>query len=100
MTYQVSDPRQSIFDVTVQNCGTVEQLFAFLELNGLDINSDLFPGKVVRVVATLPDRAREVADYFAEKKLKVVGSLQAATPDLPPEDFDGHDFDTNDFYAG
>jgi hypothetical protein len=100
MTYQVSDPRQSIFDVTVQNCGTVEQLFAFLDLNGLDINSDLFPGKVVQVVTDLPDRAREVVDYFAERKLKIVNSLQAASPNLPPEDFDARDFDNNDFYAG
>ncbi|MDJ1494146.1 hypothetical protein QNI19_14475 [Cytophagaceae bacterium DM2B3-1] len=100
-SYTVSDPRQSIFDVAVQTLGSVEQLFTLLDANDLDINADLFPGKkLVILIDQIPSQAREVVNYFADNKLKVVNTLQAATALLPPEDYSSLDFDNNDFYAG
>jgi hypothetical protein len=97
--YTVTDPRQSIFDVTVQKLGAVEQVFALLDANGLDINADLFAGRLLQMpAAKLPDRAQEVADYMADNNLRVAGSLQAAQP-AGAADFDARDFDQNDFFA-
>ncbi len=98
--YRVLDPRQSIIDVTVQELGSVEQLFALLDVNGLDVNADLFAGKELTIPnVSLTNRQRDAVRYFKQNKLSCINTFQAATSNVPPEDFDERDFSDNDFFA-
>lgn len=98
--YKVLDPRQSVIDVAVQELGSVEQLFALLNANGLDVNTDLFAGKELTIPSVeLTNKQRDAVRYFKANKLRCINTFQAATSNLPPEDFDERDFSEIDFFA-
>jgi len=63
---------QSIFDIAVQQCGSVEAAFAIATLNGKSITDELVVGEVLRVPAVVN---RNVAMYYVNGNLKPATAL-------------------------
>lgn len=57
---------QSLFDIAIQQCGTVEAAFSFAILNDIAVTDEL---KVGTVLATAPVQNRRIAEYYAMKSL-------------------------------
>lgn len=58
---------QSLFDLAVQECGSIEAAFAIAELNGLAITDELEVGSTLIVPGPV---ARQISDYYQAHGLK------------------------------
>ncbi|HBL74253.1 MAG: hypothetical protein A2W90_18035 [Bacteroidetes bacterium GWF2_42_66] len=64
---------QSLFDIALQSCGSVEAVFGIAELNGLAITDALAPGQELLV----PEPANKpVADYYKMKGLRPATGIE------------------------
>lgn len=87
---------QSLLDVALQECGSVEALFDLADAAGLAITDALTAGELVEVPTSATARA-EVVRYYAGRGQRVnTGSEPVAVPELPTGDFSPNDF-SNDF---
>jgi hypothetical protein len=59
--------QQSLLDISVQDSGTVESVFALSVDNEISITDKLSPGYSV---TTAQPQNRDIADYYRNKKLK------------------------------
>lgn len=74
---------QSLADIALQYCGTLQALFDIAVLNGLSITQELEPGQELE----LPDTDygfKEVVNYYRANKLEPATSdtVYAPAPDL------------------
>lgn len=84
---------QTLFDIALQCCGSVEAAFDIAVLNDIEVTSCPAAGSVV----TVPDRAnRKVADYFGRNGVRpATGFMQDMT--AHPDGMEGLD---GDYYWG
>jgi hypothetical protein len=59
--------QQSLLDISVQDSGTVESVFALAVDNEISVTDKLVPGDMI---ATVPPQNRDIADYYRNKNLK------------------------------
>lgn len=59
--------KQSLFDISIEQCGSIDAVFDLAELNGLAITDFIAPGTVLIMPEPI-DKA--VADYYRIKGLK------------------------------
>lgn len=74
---------QSIFDISVQQHGSVLQAFAWALSNGKSITEDLVPGSIMNAPEDESWRSEEVANYFIGKQ-KQIACGQVADAGLIP----------------
>lgn len=58
---------QSLFDLAVQACGSIEAAFAIAELNGLAITDELEVGSTLIVPGSI---AKQISDYYLVHGIK------------------------------
>lgn len=71
-TYIVK-PGQSLYDCALVNHGTVEAVFAIINLNrGFDINTELTGGQVINIPDSYPgtNTTRRVFEFLSSKPVK------------------------------
>lgn len=68
---------QSLFDIAIQECGSVEAVFEIAGLNGLAITDGLVPGSLINVTTGIN---KPVADYYARNKLKPATGDTTSSP--------------------
>jgi hypothetical protein len=93
MNYTVRE-NQSIFDVCLQNFGTLESLFTILSENNINVNSNLSSGQNLVINNTL------IGNEFMKKSIikqnLTYVNQQLKTADLKGGDFND-DYDKNDY---
>jgi len=83
--------QQSIFDIAIQQYGSVEGVVQLMDDNtNLTFNSNIIPGQNLIVSDEAIDV--DIVNYFRKKQLKV-----ATKGNKVGGDFDENDFDENDF---
>lgn len=61
--------RQSLFDIAVQQCGSVEAVFAIAERNNLSITDALDPGMLIEITdGDVVDKT--VSGYYKQKGIR------------------------------
>ena len=60
---------QSLFDIAIQQCGSVEAVFAIAELNGLSITDALEPGVLLEIPEWVVVE-KPITDYYKAKGLR------------------------------
>lgn len=65
---------QSLFDVAIRYCGTVEAIAEIAILNNLSITDDLIPGQIVQIPLTDYGN-QEVINYFSTNKVDPATAL-------------------------
>lgn len=68
---KVSD-RQSLFDIAVQECGSVESIFGLCLQNNLSVTDDLLPGQEL-VIPGMYDG--DIAGYFKNRNIRPATSI-------------------------
>lgn len=88
MTIEVQR-HQTLIDLAIQYCGTVEAVVKLAALNGLAATDDLTPGTFIEIPDVYDER---VAKYFRDNDLKPV---TVVSPDLGSEgiEFWGIEYD-------
>jgi hypothetical protein len=76
---------QSLFDIAIQYCGTVEAVFDFALLNGIGITQELIPGQTL-LVANKDYGCSEIVNYFSNNGIKPATGI---TPEQLQEQPDG-----------
>jgi hypothetical protein len=61
--------RQSLFDLALQVCGTVEAVFEIADQNGMAVADRLTTGTTLRVLRTQGSN-KLISDYYETRKLK------------------------------
>jgi hypothetical protein len=64
---------QSLFDISVQECGTAEGVFGLAVENGLSITDALEAGQEIECTDVLQ---REIHDYYRARNLKPATDIQ------------------------
>ena len=67
--------RQSLFDVAVQHCGTMEAAFELAMLNGVALTDDLTPGTELSL--TEPDDKSIVQTFDVNRYIPATGFTQS-----------------------
>jgi hypothetical protein len=65
---------QTLSDIAVRYCGTLEAVFDLALLNDLSITSELTPGQVLTIPAT-DYGFKEVVNYFATERIQPTTAL-------------------------
>lgn len=60
MSSATVQPGQSLLDISIQHCGSLEALGELARLNGLDVSATLTPGTVLRVPQVANKRVRRI----------------------------------------
>ena len=67
----ITGNRQTLFDIAIQCCGSVEAAFDIAALNDIEVTSCPAAGSVV----TVPDRTnKRVVKYYSENNIIPVGT--------------------------
>ena len=64
---------QSVFDLAIEKCGTIEAVFAIAELNDLSITDALTPGQILLIPPSTSSGNgynKPVTDYYKTRGLK------------------------------
>jgi hypothetical protein len=78
---------QSLVDVALQEGGSLSQLFALADANGLGITDTLEPGQVLELPAGLVARP-DITSYYARQSYRVnTGDVPAGGPLPHPADY-------------
>lgn len=64
---------QSIFDVSLQNCGTIEGVFELAVQNNLSITDNLVTGLILQINGVLTDD--DILDYYKVKNIQPATGL-------------------------
>ncbi|MCO5230135.1 MAG: hypothetical protein M9958_03165 [Chitinophagales bacterium] len=64
---------QSIFDVCLQNCGTIEGVFELANQNNLSITENLITGTILQTNGVLTDD--DILDYYKVKNIQPATGL-------------------------
>jgi hypothetical protein len=69
--------RQSIFDIAIQECGSVNAIFDIARLNNISVTDTLAPGTELQIPTekSKPDIVR----YFSGKGAKLATSIERST---------------------
>jgi len=57
---------QSLFDISIQECGSIEAVFDLADLNGLEITATLEPGQLLKIPAV---KNMPVVDFYKTRGL-------------------------------
>jgi len=73
-------PNQNIWDIVLQEYGTIEAAFEFMALNNIDgLDAKLTVGKKYKVSATSITQQATIKNYYAKNKIKVTTGYQPVT---------------------
>lgn len=86
---------QTIWDIAIQETGSVDAAFAIVRRNGMDINTPLSVGQVLHVDAPVADAA--VVEHYRQQGIRPVNGLRPEEQAKLPADYDSDDFDNKDF---
>lgn len=65
---------QTLLDVAVRHCGTVDAITEIAILNNLSITADLIPGQLIQIPST-DYRNQEVINYFSANNIDPATAL-------------------------
>jgi len=86
-------PTQSLFDICLQETGTIESLFEILNANSL---TDIDVENLMLSIPSSVKTNKNVLNYFKNNSIKPA-SIDSFVLSSVSNDFDDNDFDTNDF---
>lgn len=74
--------RQSLWDIALQTCGSIEAVFELAEANGLAVTDALAPGQVIEYS---PDsiRDKQAARYYANNRVIPSTAIEEESTIMP-----------------
>ena len=86
---------QTIWDISIQETGSIEAAFAIVARNGIDINTPLSVGQVLHVDSPVVNVA--VVEHYRQQGIRPANGLSLQELAIIGGDFDWDDFDGDDF---
>ena len=75
--------RQTLFDIVIQVCGGLENVFSIALRNGLSITGDLYAGQQIEITPGDISQKR-VASYLAARNIRPATALTSASESISP----------------
>lgn len=69
-------PNQSLFDIAIQECGTITAALPLCLLNDISVTGDLVKGEVLQT--NVSEKRIEIQSFYKKNELKPASALSAA----------------------